>query len=137
MTALPLPYIAAIVDTQCALGTRVAAGTELPMVTLHGPNMPLLVALGEATGVGVREVRRAYSKSPCSTHCDTPHVHISSLSGRWQVTGARATILLRNVLPHLHFRREEAQALYELGRQAPSKGATADKMRQLGWKVAA
>lgn len=134
---LPLPYIAALVDTQCALGVRVTGDTELPTVALHGPNMALLTALGDATGVGVTEIRRAYSKSPCATHCDTPHVHITSVSGRWQVTGARATILLQCVLPHLHFRREEVEALIELGLRAPAKGATAAKMKALGWEVPA
>lgn len=134
---LPIPYVAALIDTQAALSTRYlkASDSTLPVVSLHGSNVPLLRSLAVMTGVGTSEIRRSYTKALCAEHCDEPHVHIESVSGRWSIVGAKATIVLHTVLPHVYFRQEEVRDLIRVGLEAPLKPATATKMVDLGWSV--
>ena len=133
--SLSIPYVAALVDNIAALSTRNADGTILPIVAIHSPNLPLLAELARMTGVGTSEIRRGYDRVLCTEHCVQPHLHVDSVSLRWSLTGARATIVLYTVLPHTHFRTERITELVDIGTRAPLKMATIGKMRQLGWSI--
>lgn len=128
-------YAAAVIDTQGVIRLREAGGTLLPMVALHSPNMELLDWFAEITGTKVTRVTRDYQRAPCVDHCQERHQHIKSVSGRWSVTGVRATVLLFNVRSHLRFQIDAAQEALAVGLSAPFKPATPKKMEALGWEV--
>ena len=138
MSGLDVPtlaYLAAVIDTRGIIRTRAVAGGELPMVAVHDGNEPMLRLLGELTGTKVTIVRRAYSKAGCAQHCKEKHQHVQSVSGRWSVCGAKATVLLHNLRPYLRFQQGQAADAIAVGTAAPFKPATVDKMRALGWDV--
>lgn len=128
-------YIAGIIDSQGGIRTRVVGGTELPMVYLHGPNVPVLRLLADVTGTTVTTTRRKYSKAGCAQHCPDKHQHIVSESGRWSLTGVKATVLLWNIRPYMHFQTDAAREAINLGLRAPFKPATLQKMESLGWEL--
>lgn len=130
-----LGYIAGVVDAMATLRVRDVRGTELPFVEINCPNLSLLEWLGGKTGTGVTKTKRDYKRMGCSQHCTEAHVHIVSLSGRWSVSGARATVLLHNVLPFLQLQVETAQQLLDVGLSCGRKLATPAKMAALGWDV--
>lgn len=134
MTLL-MPYVAALIDNIAALATRNADGTILPVVAIHTPNLPLLRELADMTGVGTSEIRRGYDRVLCTEHCVQPHLHVDSVSMRWMLTGAKATIVLHTVAPHTRFRTERILELVDIGTKAPLKMATIGKMRKLGWSI--
>jgi hypothetical protein len=78
-------------------------------------------------------VIRDYDRVGCGTHCTEPHLHVDSVTGRWQLVGYRATVVLANVLPYLVDRHDDAEALVVLGLAADHKTQTAAAMRRLGW----
>lgn len=133
MDVATLAYAAAIIDTQGIIRTRMAGDTELPYVGVHGNNEPMLRYLGEITGTKVTIVRRAYSKAGCAQHCAEKHQHVQSVSGRWSVSGVKATVLLHNLRPYLRLQHDDAIAALNVGVTAPFKPATIQKMRELGW----
>lgn len=130
-----LAYVAAIIDSLGGIRTRVVGDTELPMVFVHGPNLPVLQYLADLTGTKVTVVTRGYSKAGCAEHCPEQHQHIHSRSGRWSVTGVKATVLLWNIRPYLRFQAEAAATAITLGLSAPFKPATPGKMLTLGWAL--
>lgn len=132
-----LAWYAAVLDSRAALSERATDGKVLPMVSVHGPDLPLLYELARGTGVKVSEIRRAYSKSLCADHCPEPHRHVTSTSGRWQLTGGRATIVLAACLPYFRVQREAAEHLIEVGMEARLTLTATDGMRELGWPVGA
>lgn len=132
--AVELAYVAGVVDTQAVIRTRaLEGGTLLPMVAVHGPNARLLDYLANTTGTRVTTVRRGYSKAGCSDHCPDQHQHITSTSGRWSVTGVKATVLLCAVRPHLRLQGYDADEAIDVGLVAPRKPATLGRMTALGW----
>lgn len=132
-----LAYLAGIIDVQARITTRSVGDATLPMVAVSSPNHALLHWLGEITGVRPFVTSRSYARHACGTHCPSPHAHVTSTSGRWCVSGAKATVLLRAVRPLLRLQAEDADAALAAGRAAAFKPATVAKMRQLGWPVAA
>lgn len=138
MTEIPLGYIAGILDANAIFRVRTTpGGTELPAVHVHGLPMPIMTVLAKYTGTKVTTVTRDYSRSPCAEHCDERHQHVVSISGRWSVTGARATVLIHAILPHLQAQRYAATEVLAVGLSAPKKSTTYNKMAQLGWPIPA
>lgn len=129
-------YIAGIVDAMGILRVReVRESTQLPMVAVHGSNLGLLDWLAARTGSGVTLTRREYMRDGCSLHCPQAHVHIQSYSGRWSLTGARATVLLYGIIPYMQLQSKTATEMLELGLATPYKAATVAKMTALGWPL--
>lgn len=135
MDVATVAYVAGIIDTQGIIRTRTAGDTELPMVAVHGSNEGMLRFLGDVTGTKVTIVRRSYSKAGCAEHCAEKHQHIKSVSGRWSVTGVKATVLLHNLRPYLRLQHDDAVAAIALGVSTKFKPATIAKMQALGWDV--
>lgn len=129
-----LAYVAAVIDSLGGVRVRHASGTDLPMVYAHG-NADVLATLGEWTGTRVVVTRRNYSRAGCAEHCPHPHQHIVSVSGRWSLTGAKATVVLWNVRPYLRVHADDARAALVVGTAAPFKPATPAKMAALGWDL--
>jgi hypothetical protein len=130
-----LAYVAGILDCQGGIRTRRVGDTDLPMVYLHGPNLPVLRHLASLTGTKVTTTRRAYTKAGCTAHCPDKHQHVVSESGRWSVTGVKATVVLWNVRPYLHVLADPAAEALAVGMAAPFKPATPAKMLALGWDL--
>ena len=78
---------------------------------------------------------RDFTKAGCAEHCSEKHLHVRSLSGRWMISGAKATIVLAAVQPYLRLRAAEVEDAVALGLAANFKGATAQAMRKLGWPI--
>ncbi len=130
-----LAYIAGIVDVMAVLRIRNTQGAPLPFVEINCPNLALLEWLAERTGTSVTVVNRDYTRNGCALHCPEAHVHIRSASGRWSLSGVRATVVLHGVVPFMQLQTEAAQQLLEAGLRAPRKPATIAKMTNLGWAV--
>lgn len=137
LTERRLAYMAGIVDVMGNLRLREVnhSGTLLPFVEVACPNILLLERLGEWTGSAVTKVRRDYRRNGCTKHCPEPHVHIQSSSGRWSVSGVRATVVLHGLLPYLELQADQASELLEAGLVAPRKPATIRKLAELGWVI--
>lgn len=133
LTERELAYFAGVIDVMGTMRVRDVRGTELPFVEVNCPNLPLLEWLADKTGTGVTKVRRDYKRNGCADHCPEPHVHIESSSGRWSVSGVRATVVLHNLLPYLQLQVETAMDVLAKGLWAPRKPATVTKMTELGW----
>ena len=130
-----LAYIAALIDTRGSLTSRTVRDAVLPQVAISGKPFPALQWLGELTDVRVIATERSYSKAGCAEHCSEKHQHVTSLSGRWMVSGAKATIVLAAVQPYLRMRPADVADMVQLGLAAKFKGATAGKMAALGWPI--
>lgn len=131
-----LAYIAAVLDTQARITTmETSGGTVLPLVALSCPNMKLLEFLGSLTGMQPFTTKRSYDKHRCSLHCDAAHDHVVSQSGRWSISGAKATVVLAAIQPYVRFQTEEVSVALKAGLEAPKKKATPEKMKQLGWPI--
>lgn len=136
LTVSDIAYVAGVIDAQGGIRTRITTeGTELPMVYVHGPNLAILHLLADLTGTKVTEVKRGYTKAGCTEHCPDKHQHVTSVSGRWSVTGVKATVLLWNIRPYLRFHRDAAVSALAVGMSSPFKMATPGKMAALGWEV--
>lgn len=131
-----LAYLAGIVDTLAILRVRTTPSSDLPMVALHGPFEAALRLLAERTDTAITITTRDYQRAACVEHCPTAHEHIQSVSGRWSVTGTKATVLLENLLPYMRAQADRARELIEVGRSAGFKPKTREQMRLLGWQVA-
>lgn len=130
-----LAYAAALVDTLAVLKTREVNGTRLPEVTINARYGDALRWLGETTGSRVSTIARDYYRGACASHCPEAHVHIVSTSGRWSVTGVKATIVLHNLLPHMRVQRDEAADLVRAGQAIGYKGHVVEAMRSRGWVI--
>lgn len=104
-------------------------------MALSLPQPALITWLSELTGVAPVITRRSFTKHRCTEHCPSSHQSIESLSARWSVTGARATVVLRAVRPWLIFQADAADWVLELTKDSSFKPATVEKMRALGWPV--
>jgi hypothetical protein len=136
LTEQELAYVAGILDSQGSIAVRTTAdGTELPQLSVSGPNVEMLLWLGEMTGVKPVITSRRYAKAGCAEHCSEKHVHVMSRSGRWLISGAKATVVLAATRPFLRWKGTQAGSAVELGLAAPFKQATPAKMRALGWPL--
>ena len=130
-----LAYVAALIDLQGHITTRSVRDATLPLLALSSGNAGVLQMLGRMTGVRPFVTRRDYNRVGCSAHCPEPHQHIVSESGRWSVSGVKATVVLHSVLPYLRFKRDEAVEAIRVGLDADYKPATLTKMKELGWEL--
>lgn len=131
-----LAYVAGVVDLLGLIRVRdLPNGTRLPVVQMHGNYMPTFAYFGELTGTKAIVTRRSYSRAGCAQHCKEKHQHIVSKSGRWSLTGAKATIVLWNIRPFLRIQADKADEALVVGLDTRFKPATLEKMRQLGWEV--
>lgn len=129
-------YMAALLDTMGNLNVRITAeGTEIPEITISTPNKQVHGYLQGMTGAKGFKIKRTYHRANCKDHCTEKHSSVTARSLRWQVTGARATMLLNEVVEHMRFKREEAEELLNLGINAPHKPYTITKMASLGWTI--
>jgi hypothetical protein len=128
--------MAGIIDAVALLRKReVRDSGLLPVVAIHGGSPAIHDYMAKLTGTSVTRVNRDYQRKPCTTHCVEPHEHLSSVSLRWSVTGAKATILLYNTLPYLRLRKFDAQDLVDLGVTQHWKSQTIEEMQALGYKI--
>lgn len=131
-----LAYIAGVVDVMAAMRLREAhSGNQLPWVGISTPNLAMVQWLADRTGVTVTTVTRSYNRDGCALHCPEPHVHIHSQTGRWSISGARATVMLYNLLPYLELQAESAKELLDVGLRCGRKFNTGAKMAALGWEI--
>jgi len=131
-----LAYLAGVLDYEGVIRVReLPTGTQIPYVGLSGSNAPMLALFAKHTGTRSVVTRRKYVKAGCNEHCKEKHVHVQSVSGRWSVTGAKATVLLWNVQPYVRFQTGVLSEALAVGLRAPFKNATVEKMRELGWDV--
>lgn len=132
--ATDLAYLAGLVDAVGRLRTHTTTeGTTLPHLGISSPNLQLLRHCATLTGVKVTNVIRDYDRVGCGAHCTEPHLHVDSVTGRWQLVGWRATVVLAAIQPYLHQQRGHANDLIQLGLAATHKPQTATAMRRLGW----
>lgn len=131
-----LAYVAALIDGFALLRVRTTSeGTELPVISISSPKVEMLNVLGKMTGIKPFATNRAYDKHRCSEHCEAKHEHIVSTSNRWQITGAKATVVLCAIRPYLRVKGSEAEELIHVGLGAPYKPATLSKTADLGWPM--
>lgn len=135
LSVADLAYVASVVDNIALIGERNVNGALLPRVAVSTGNLGLLKDLGRLTGVGITSVTRSYGRAPCAEHCTERHQHIDSVTGRWILTGAKATVLLAAVRPYLRLRADEATSVIALGLTSGFKPATVTKMAALGWPI--
>lgn len=129
-----LAYVAALVDAHARLTLRSYRGTELPEVIIQG-RIAALPWLAEVTGSKVIEVAKDYNAHRCAEHCTERHMHVASVTQRWSVTGARATIVLHSVERFMRVQGREARRLVEAGQRIGYKRTVVDELRGLGWTV--
>jgi len=135
---LPVPelaYAAALIDTLGTLSLRDVGGTRLPNLTVQARHRDALAWLGRMTDTRITEIKKDYNRAGCGEHCPEAHVHIVSVTGRWVITGVKATIVLHNVLPFLLVQRVGAIDLVTAGQTIGYKGNVVEKMRNMGWEI--
>jgi hypothetical protein len=64
-------------------------------------------------------------KAGCTEHCREKHQHVMSVSGRWSVTGANATVVLWNIRPFIQLQTEQVRTDLVVGLSAGFKPAHA------------
>lgn len=138
MNRAQVAHLAGVIDSLGRVRVRETdEGTRLAVVAISSPDLTLLRYVAGHTGVRVVRVRRRYDRLGCEEHCDKRHLHVHSDTGRWELVGARAVVVLRNVRPYLVKLGAEVDAVLAVTAEAPVKAATVRKMRELGWEVAA
>lgn len=137
ITFQQLAYMAGVVDVMGSLRLRTVrhSQTELPFVGVSSPHLALLEWLGSLTGVKITRVSRDFTRDGCTIHCPEPHVHVVSQTGRWSVSGVRATVILAALLPYLQLQHQAARQLLDVGLRAPRKPATITKLADAGWPI--
>lgn len=130
-----LAYVAGVIDMLGVLRTRRVGDADLPAVMIHGSHSEMMKYLAGLTGTKITVVKRAFLRAGCVEHCKEKHQHVESVSARWSVTGAKATILLWNVRPYIKLQAEAVTEVMNVGFDAQFKPATLRKMADLGWEV--
>lgn len=129
-------YIAGVLDVAARISVvQTTTGTELPDVAISSPDFALLDLLAQWSGVTAFITHRTYDRHRCAEHCKSAHQHVVSRSGRWNVKGAKATIILAACEKHMHLQRDAARDAIKVGLAAPFKLATVRKMVELGWEL--
>jgi hypothetical protein len=132
-----LAYLAGVLDTRAVVRTRLVGGSQsmLPYLAISTGDTQLLQWLGTITGMRVVATVRGYDKHRCLEHCDQAHEHITSVSGRWSVSGSRATIVLAATRTWIRFQAADWDRALDVGAAAPRKDRIVEKMVQLGWPL--
>lgn len=137
LSAGDLAYLAGVLDTRAVVRVRYTedSATALPYIAMSSGDAALMSWLGQITGVRSIVTSRRYDKHRCLEHCDKAHDHITSVSGRWSLTGVRATLVLLATREWIRFHVEDWEKGIEAGETAGRKAATVRKMTALGWPV--
>lgn len=129
-------YIAGLIDSLAVLRTRRAGDADLPFLAINSTRMDApLQWLAEQTGSKVTPRHRGYYKHNCTDHCPSAHQQITSVSASWVLTGARATIVLHNILPFLRLQHETARDLVQQGMALGYSGSVIKSMSAAGWDI--
>ena len=129
-------YVAGVIDLLGLIRIRVTPpDTQLPSIAISNSNVAMLGFLAQLTGTRAIVTRRQYVKAGCSEHCREKHQHVMSVSGRWSVTGAKATVVLWNIQPYVHLQSDAVRTALLVGLHTGYKPATVAKMSELGWDV--
>lgn len=135
LSTADLAYAAALVDAFAVLRIRDVKGTELPEVTIQNSRITALDWLAETTGVKVVRIGKDYRQHRCADHCPDKHTHVEAVTRRWQVTGARAVIVLHAVEPFMRVQGRQARELVGTGRQNGYSTGVVNDMTRLGWAI--
>jgi hypothetical protein len=134
MNVSELAWCAGVIDAMGIIRTRrMKTGSELGYVGVSSSKRDILKALADMTGTGITAVHRDYKRLGCNVHCEEPHLHVTSSTGRWSLTGARAAVFLLAIEPYLVIKKGAANDAIAAGLIAPRKDATLAKMYKLGW----
>lgn len=133
---MDLAYLAGVLDFLAVLRVRTTPqGSQLPYVGISSANLAALGRVATITGTKITQVERDYMRRGCDEHCAHAHQHIVSTTGRWSVTGSRATVVLFNTQPFLTRDLDLASELIQVGLSAPTKPAVAARMAAAGWEL--
>ena len=143
LSDLELAYLAGVLDTRAVVRIRLVGGSgarqgvmsSLPYLALSCGDAELLDWLCRLTGVKSVVTTRTYDKHRCLEHCEESHDHVQSTSGRWSVSGSRATVLLSATLPYVRLQEDRWRKALQAGLSADRKEAVAQKMSALGWPL--
>lgn len=132
-----LAYLAGVLDSRAVVRVRFIEDSEavLPYVAMSSGDARLMRWLGELTGVRSIVTTRKYDKHRCLEHCTKAHDHITSVSGRWSLTGVRATVVLCATREWVRFQEQGWDEGIRAGLEARYKPGTLQKMAALGWPV--
>lgn len=134
ITDTELAWCAGVIDCLGLIKTRaMKTGSELGYVAVSTTKIDILDRLADLTGVRAITVHREYKRLGCNQHCEEPHLHVSSTTARWSLTGSRAVVFLTAIEPFLRAKKGLANDVIAAGQMAPSKPATIKKMYELGW----
>lgn len=134
LTVAEVAWCGGIIDIAGAVRVRkTEAGSSLAYVAISTPIVAIAERLAAMTGMKVTIVTRDYKRLGCSKHCTEAHLHVSSVTARWSLTGARAVAFLTAVRPYLVVKADEVDAVLAETASAPLKPRTVEKMRELGW----
>ena len=132
-----LAYLAGVLDTRAIVRTRLVGGSHhlLPYVAVSSPDGEVLDWLSQITGVKMVVTTRSFDKHRCLEHCTIAHEHVTSVSGRWSVSGSRATVVLVATRPWVRFQESAWDSAIAVGVGALRKDKVVQKMEGLGWPL--
>lgn len=133
LTTEELAYFAGMVDALAVIRSRQVGETTLIYLAISSSNFGILKEFARVTDIKVTTVNRKYDRVGCQAHCEEPHLHVESVTGRWSVSGIKATVMLRALLPYLRLKTPEARIMLETFGNAPYKLHVLQKMIDLGW----
>jgi hypothetical protein len=131
-----LAYLAGVIDVMGRVWTRPSSnGRRLPLLEINAKQPDLMDWLSALTGTEVITTSRDYMRLGCTEHCSEQHVHATSTSARWSITGAKATIVLSGIEPFSYLRRPEVEYALGLGMMAEMRAQTVRDMKARGWVI--
>ncbi len=131
-----LAYLAGVLDIMGRIWTRPSSdGRRLPLLEINAKQPDLMEWLAGLTGTSVVTTSRDYMRLGCNEHCSEKHVHATSTSARWSVTGAKATIILFGIEPFSFIRRAEVEYALGVGMLAEMRSQTVRDMKSRGWVI--
>jgi hypothetical protein len=132
-----LAYLAGVLDTRAVVRVGLVGGSQnpLPFVAMSCGDAALLRWLGQIAGVRSIVTARTFDRHRCLEHCTKAHDHVTSVSGRWSLSGVRATVVLSATREWVRFHQEAWARAIEVGLEANRKEGTVRKMSALGWPL--
>jgi hypothetical protein len=129
-----IEYVAGVVDSR----GHITLARSTPRIRVTTRRVDLLHGLARHSGVGVLLDDRGYDRRGCATHCTEKHQHNVRQSAYWNCDGARAVVILYNVLPFLICQTGVVyEALVHAAQFWPvnSRTEVTEEMRRLGWTI--